>query len=509
MARKKRDKWQYGDFQTPLPLARAAMDVLQRMNVEPMSIIEPTCGKGAFLLAAMETFPHAVRIIGADINKQYLEELQQRIASFDNQASVQLLHQDFFRFNWQALLRDVPQPILIVGNPPWVTSSELGLLESINLPCKSNFHGHSGLDALMGKSNFDLSEWMLIQHLDWLHNRRGVIALLCKTAVARKVLSYAWKHQLAITGAKMFLIDAHKYFDASVDACFLVIDMSGARNSPKCDVYDDFAADRPAKSIGYHDNIILSDIDKFKKWRHLRGHDKTYVWRSGIKHDCAKVMELTPSDRKYLNGLGELVDLEDNYVYPLLKSSDIGNGEIRYGRKYMLVTQKFIGDDTSLIKENAPTTASYLEAHSEMLSKRGSSIYRHQPPFSIFGVGDYSFSRWKIAISGFYKKLSFKLIEPYKKKPVVLDDTTYFLPCRSEAEARFITHLLDSKPAQQFFESMVFWTDKRPITIEILKQLDIHALSLELGCEKEYVDFARNRNNNVHEEQLTFGFATG
>lgn len=508
MAKKPKDKWEYGDFQTSPALAEAAMVVLRRFGIRPKTVLEPTCGKGAFLLAAIHAFPKATRFIGLDINKQYLKELEHQVSSLKRRESVQLIHGDFFFFDWKELLSGLPEPVLIVGNPPWVTSSELGMLESENLPKKSNFQERRGYDAITGKSNFDISEWMLLQNLGWLKNRHGVITLLCKTGVARKALFHAWKHQLAVSNAKMFLIDAQKHFNASVDACFLVIDMSGGPISSDCAVFNDFDSDYPSQSIGYHDGIVLSNVEYFQKWHHLNGTDHAYTWRSGIKHDCSKVMELDRDGNKYRNGLGELVNLEDGYIYPLLKSSDIGNGQIRYGRKFMVVTQKYVGEDTFPIKITAPKTWHYLEAHDELLEKRASSIYRDRPKYSIFGVGEYSFSSWKVAISGFYKKLSFKLVEPYHGKVVVLDDTTYFLPCWSEAEAQFVSRLLNAKPAQEFFDSMIFWADKRPITIEILKRLDMHALSIELGYETEYLQFARHRKGNESEEiqgQLSFG----
>lgn len=510
MAKKPIEKWEYGDFQTPPVLAEAAMAVLRRFGIQPRAVLEPTCGKGAFLLASIHTFPRAARFIGLDINRQYLKELEHQVSSTERWGSVQLIHGDFFFFDWEELLSSLPEPVLIVGNPPWVTSSELGMLGSENLPKKSNFQERRGYDAITGKSNFDISEWMLLQNLGWLKSRRGVIALLCKTGVARKVLFHAWKHQLAVCDAKMFLIDAQKHFNASVDACFLVIDMSGGPISSDCVVFNGLDSDHPSQIIGYHDGLVISNVELFQKWRHLNGVDHAYKWRSGIKHDCSKVMELERDGSEYRNGLGELVSLEDGYIYPMLKSSDIGNGQIRYGRKFMVVTQKYVGEDTISIKRTAPKTWHYLETHKELLEKRASSIYRDRPKYSIFGVGEYSFSGWKVAISGFYKKLSFKLIEAYQDKVVVLDDTTYFLPCWSETEAQFVSKLLNSKPAQEFFESMIFWADKRPITIEILKRLDMHALSIELGCESEYLQFARRRKDNESEEiqgQLSFGIA--
>lgn len=510
MALKSKDKWEFGDFQTPPPLAEAAMETLRKLGIKPKTVIEPTCGKGAFLLAAIKVLPEAQRFVGVDINQQYLEVLEDQAIASGRQSDVQLIHGDFFFLDWNTLLTKLPQPILIVGNPPWVTSSELGLLASKNLPKKSNFQERRGYDAITGKSNFDISEWMLLQHLDWLRERGGVIAMLCKTAVARKALFHAWRNSFPVSRSMMYIVDAKKNFGASVDACFLVVSMLREAGSADCAVYDAIDSNQPSRAIGYHDEIVLSNVAYYESWRHLKGKDEAYTWRSGIKHDCSKVMELELEGKKYRNGNGEQVSLENDYVYPMLKSSDIGNGQVRYGRKYVLVTQKYVGEDTTPIRRNAPKTWRYLEAHEKLFDKRASSIYRNRPQFSIFGVGDYSFSSWKVAISGFYKRLSFKVIRPYQGKTVVLDDTSYFLPCWSEAEAHFIKKLLNSDPAQQFLESMIFWSDKRPITIEVLKRLDLHRLSIDLGVEMDYLRFARRRKDKEKEEaqgQLSFGIA--
>lgn len=204
-------------------------------------------------------------------------------------------------------------------------------------------------------------------------------------------------------------------------------------------------------------------------------------------------MELERVGSRYRNALDELVSLEDARISPLLKSSDIGNGPIRYGRKYLLVALRHPGEDTAPIRDTAPEAWRYLEAHADPLRRRASSVYRNRPPYSIFGVGDYSSGEWKVAISGFVGRVSFAIVEPLESKAVVLDDSTYFLACRSGAEAWPVCRLLDSAPARQFLESMIFWSDKRPITAGILKRLDLDALSRELAGEAEYDSFARRR----------------
>jgi hypothetical protein len=215
-------------------------------------------------------------------------------------------------------------------------------------------------------------------------------------------------------------------------------------------------------------------------------------------------MELTAFNGCYRNGLDEEVTLEETLLYPLLKSSDVNKNGISRDR-FMLVTQRSPGEDTSPIRDAAPLTWAYLQRHSSVLGKRRSSIYRNRPLFSIFGVGDYSFAPWKIAISGFYKGLRFVPVGPIGGRPTVFDDTVYFLPCYSKDEAEFLSCLLNSSPAREFYGAMVFWSDKRPITVELLRRLDIARIAAELGRSEEYESFAGHHGEKTASPlQLTF-----
>lgn len=74
MAKKPINKWQYGDFQTPNDLARRVVEVLkQNHGIKPDFVIEPTCGKGAFVLAAYKGFKNAY-IRGFEMNPEYVAE---------------------------------------------------------------------------------------------------------------------------------------------------------------------------------------------------------------------------------------------------------------------------------------------------------------------------------------------------------------------------------------------------------------------------------------------------
>jgi len=495
MPKKSVDKWQFGDFQTPIDLARKVVEVLKKNhNIRPNVVIEPTCGKGAFVKASYEGFGES-KILGFEINPQYVEEAKKSLESISSSKRVEIKEADFFDTDWDKIISGYDGYVLIIGNPPWVTSSELGLLNSKNLPEKNNFQNRKGIEAITGSANFDISEWMLLQHVKWLSKRQGAIAFLCKYAVARKVMRQVRQSSEHRFFGHIYPIDAKAYFGASVEACLFVLttDVGNA----DCEVYDSLESVRPSYIIGERDGYIVRDVEKYEKWRHLRGQDPKYVWRSGVKHDCSKIMELEPFNGAYKNGLGEVIFCEEDYLYPLLKSSDVGNARVKAFRKVVLITQTFIGEDTSGIAHVAPNTWDYLVSHREYLDKRRSAIYRNNPEFSIFGIGDYSFRKWKVAISGLYKKLEFNIIGPLSGKPVMFDDTVNFLSFDTEEEARFIFHLVTSEPALNFLDSMIFWDEKRPITIQLLRRLSLREVATEPGEIEQYQKFAQRQSADL------------
>jgi hypothetical protein len=478
-----RTKIELGDFQTPPGLAAAVCQVLRARGLAPQAIVEPTCGTGSLLLAALDAFPGAARALGADINEAHVAAVhaQQRGRVTAQRVDVEPLN--FFTADWAARIAGLPAPVLCIGNPPWVTSADLGCLGSRNLPEKTNFHGRSGLDALTGKSNFDISEWMLIQLLSWLDGRDAALAMLCKTSVARKVLGFGWRTGRRIASAAIYRIDSARQFGAAVDACLLVCEL-GAAGAMRCAVFDRLDAAQPTGELGCVDGQLVADLARYRRWQHLIG-ESPYPWRSGVKHDCAAVMELRRVGDQLRNGLGEAVEIEDGLLYPMRKSSALARDRDAPPDRIMIVPQRTIGEDTSRLAEVAPRTWRYLARHRAALDRRGSAIYRGRPPFAIFGVGDYTFAPWKVAISGLYKTLRFRVVGPEAGKPVVFDDTCYFVACGSRAEAELVAALLSSDIAREFFAAFVFWDAKRPITVDLLRRLDLRRLADELGRSAE------------------------
>lgn len=186
MGTKSIEKWQYGDLQTPIDLSGKVVEVLKwNYGLSPDFVIEPTCGKGAFVLAAYEGFENST-ILGFEINAKYVSEANSSLKRISATNRVVINQADSFTTDWEKIFSKSHGYVLIIGNPPWVTSSELGILNSKNLPEKSNFQNRRGIEAITGSRNFYISEWMLLQHINWLSKREGAIAFLCKYTVACK-----------------------------------------------------------------------------------------------------------------------------------------------------------------------------------------------------------------------------------------------------------------------------------------------------------------------------------
>lgn len=475
---------EFGDFQTPASLATKVCELLMRRFPAPASIIEPTCGVGTFVHAALSTFADVESVVGIEINEAYADELRQSLKSKGAETKIRVLTTSFFNVDWLSLRSGLSEPVLVLGNPPWVTNAALGSLSSTNVPEKSNFQGHAGLDAITGKSNFDISEYMIRKLIDQFVTTDATIALLCKTAVARKILTYAWSSDLPVHGAEIRRIDAMAAFGASVDACLFII-RTGGRHEKMCGVFTRLGDIDPSTTLGFDGGDMIADVGLYERWKHLAGRS-AYQWRSGIKHDSAKVMEFRATVAGLVNGFDEVVDIETTYLYPLLKSSDLANRRESRCDRYMLVPQRSVGEDTAGIQLAAPKTWQYLQRHTELLGARASSIYRNRPRFSVFGVGPYTFAPWKVAISGLYKRFTFVCVGPLCEKPRVVDDTSYFVPCESEDEARALSVLLNSEVAVEFFSSRVFWDSKRPITVDLLGKLSLSALAHDLGMLHEF-----------------------
>ncbi|MBW8687229.1 hypothetical protein [Chitinophaga rhizophila] len=500
------DRSEYGDFQTNLALANNVAAHLKNKDISPDVVIEPTCGKGNFILAALQYFPKAKHIFGVEIYKPYVWETRFNIIDFylthptAEKPDITIIHSSVFDVDFETIASTFSkQEILIIGNPPWVTNAKLSTLNSQNLPQKSNFKNLSGLDAMTGKGNFDIAEYISLMMIRAFEHGRGHIALLVKNTVIKNIVYDQYAKQYAISDIEKHCIDSKKEFNVSVEAalfyCRLNTDPAFA-----CAEFDFYNNDIARVSFGWEGDKFVSNLAIYHKAQHIDGNS-AFEWRQGIKHDCSSIMELEKADEHYVNGLKEEIQLEDGLVYGILKSSDLKTTIVDTPRRYTIVTQRKVGQETSYIRQDYPQTYQYLIDHQHLFSARKSSIYKNKPPFSIFGIGDYSFKPYKVAISGLYKTFHFTLVLPQDEKPVMLDDTCYMLGFDRFEFAAYTLLLLNSDTTKQLLQSITFADAKRTFTKDVLMRIDLLALATTI--ERSQLEAALRQLNDIRSFGLT------
>lgn len=504
------DRSEYGDFQTNEDLAKKVSLFLSKKLATPQIIIEPTCGKGNFIIASLATFSSIENVFGIEIYKPYVWETKFNIIEFylnnpqEQKPQISIIHCDVFDYDFQKIAKQYSEKeILVIGNPPWVTNAKLGSLNSSNLPKKANFKNHSGLDAMTGKGNFDIAEFITLKMLEIFQSIKGNLLFLVKNSVIKNILTEQKKNKYAVSEIEKYCIDSKKEFNVSVEASLLFCQF---KSNPAyyCTEYDFYNAQHTILQFGWLDNKFVSNIDIYSNTKNIDG-ECPFVWRQGLKHDCSSIMELDKSggnslDGYYVNGLNEKVKLEEDLVYGLLKSSDLKNTVINQTRKFTIVTQKKVGQETKYIKHEFPKTFQYLIDHQDSFNARKSSIYNNKPAFSIFGVGDYSFKPYKVAISGLYKTFHFTLILPQNEKPVMLDDTCYLLGFDKIEFAVYTLILLNSDITVKFLQSVTFADAKRTFTKDVLMRIDL--LELANTINKSYLELELQRLNEAYNFNL-------
>jgi hypothetical protein len=353
------------------------------------------------------------------------------------------------------------------------------------MPTKSNLKNLKGLDAITGKGNFDIGEFISLLMLRNFSTLHGKMAFLIKNSVIKNLVHDLRKFNFNISNIKTYKIDAKNYFNASVEASLFTCDFNQSNDEFICESFENLSDNSYSIKFGWFKDKFISDINAYKNNSKYDGHSP-YEWRQGVKHDSAKVFELIKNDTHYLNGLHEHVDIEDDLVYGLIKSSDLKNDVVGHPRKYVIIPQRFIGEDTRYLKERYPKLFAYLSSHEDLLNRRKSSIYRNKPKFSIFGIGDYAFKPYKIAISGLYKFPHFSIVLPENDKCLMLDDTCYFLSFDELEPAVFTWSILTDKKAHDLLKAISFRDAKRPYTKEILMRISIDKIAVEKKIEEIY-----------------------
>lgn len=279
-----------GDYQTPPYFTDIICEYLKNdLKIKPETIIEPTCRIGNFLKSASRLFPNK-QLYGIDIDKKKLSKVKSKIEN------LKLINEDIFTFDFGEL--DKKEPILVIGNPPKITNTKLSKINSKNIPQKSNFRNLRKIDFMMGNSNFDISEYIILKMIDEFKSTTSTLAFLCKTTVSRNVFIELIKNDVEYSFVKQLNFDSYKIFKIDADACLFVIQFGRKALQDKvCEVADISKPSEILNISGFIEDKFYSNISDIPQ---IDGKCQM-EWRQGVKHDCANVMELIYENNQFTN----------------------------------------------------------------------------------------------------------------------------------------------------------------------------------------------------------------
>jgi hypothetical protein len=461
----------FGDFQTPDSLAKKALEFVRSRGVSPGRILEPTCGSGTFVSASYSTWDSVSEVVGIEINPVYdgqLTDLSKRYPSFRyDYLDAQMMESEDLK--WKS-----SESLLICGNLPWVTTDALSrLVDDYQLRIRDNPKKLKGLDALTGSGSFDISERLALRFVQIaVKEEKADIALLLKESVARRILV---ESRRLYASAAVIKIDSLRWFGVKVQSCLLYMHFEKGliNDSGSVEYFKDFSSER-TEQWTLDGGVVRRALPNMSaKFRLTPG----LVWRHGIKHDAAAVFEFGSGEGPSVSAdLLSRAGLSDKscYVYPFVTARDLHRSlQLERVQRSMLVPQRKLGDRSIESDPTAVLEREYLLSVNNRLAMRRSSIYRNKPFYALFGVGTYTFSPFKAAVAGLYIRPHFRFLGPIAGKPIVLGDTSYFVPCENAIDAAIIVTLANEDVIMAEVQGMAF-AGKRPVTKRVLDALDFH-----------------------------------
>lgn len=472
------------------------------------------------------------------------------------------LHDHGLNGVWARIIKNAFAPLFIepchyvVGNPPWVNWNNLpdryrdrtkGLWQDYMLFPK--FEG--ALKTILGSASYDISMLFTYVAVDKYLRKGGKLGFVVSESL--------FKSTSAGTGFRRFvlpdktalgvcyaddLVDIQPFEGASNRTAALVLAKGKAtiypvdyvvwkrtkttrmRRVPFDAQYDEVVSHLTTRTVKQAEPVIAEDPTS--SWmtvppKHggivtkLRGSSK-YIARIGVHpsingvfwlHEHGKrpgnlvIAKNAPEHSKTkIPALQAAVERE--LVYPLLRGADVSRWTAATSMS-ILVThlpgEKLKAIPEQTMQREFPKAWSYLTRFQSPLRKSG--IYRRyfkesDPFYSVFNIGDYTFSEWKLVIREIASGLTCAVVGPEDGKPVVADHKLVLVAVESKHEAHYLCAILNSAPARFFVESYCVSTQ---FSTHIFENLSLPKYSSKEKSHKELAELSIAAHQAVAEDR--------
>ena len=375
-------------------------------DLTQLSLLEPSCGEGAFLVPAVERLLSVAKNRGVDV-----ADLSSRIAGFD----IDPKHVESARIAVAAVLRKhgiPPEKVttlasewigasdfllknearrfdVIVGNPPYVR------IEQLTTPLQVEYRRRY-------RSLYDRADLYVafIERALQLLSPQGVLSFICADrwivnrygAPLREIITKAFRVACYVDlhSASPFESDVIAYpsifsvtpgADGAVHVCSLT-----TASPEECEAVVPAlkagASSQPGVTVATYDSWFTGDepwvITSPKHLAALRSLEQRFVPIEATGHTRVRIGVATGDDKTYI--VGEDADIEPDRLVPLVMRGDIEKGQVRDARRFVINTFRDDGGVVDL--RHYPRLSRHLHTnemdvrHRHVAQKNPSSWFR-------------------------------------------------------------------------------------------------------------------------------------
>jgi hypothetical protein len=489
----------FGEYYTPPGVAELGVDEVARRvdDFETGVIVDPGCGAGAFLTAAIrrkrqDGEEHVVdpetmlerlstTVVGIDVNPVAVAAARTAcllaLLPVLRAAAVDQVCLPVFLGDALGLTEDAPttgaegRTTALVGNPPWIPWERLPKAQKDRLRAgpieRLGLFDHQGATARLGHANDDLSLPFVWTCIDRFLRDDGVAAFVLKRdhlrgPAGRLVRSgRVGERRLGVDHVHDFgAVDPFEGVD--VEAALYVFRVGNETHEPTAVVPTSVWEPTDTTPAFASRSTMERTLARVETGVTPTGDDPTGPWHRvdadlDALGECAyRVRHGLKDDAKAVFSVDDelLGRIEPTHVYPYLRSKHVVKWGL-FGHDRFLVPQRQAGEENAdELASEAPATYAYLDEHRERLERRGSSWFERGPFYSLFGLGPYTWAPYKVVWCRLGFKPHFAVISHIDdaelgRKAVVPGDHCMFIACECEREAHYLCALLNADPYQR------------------------------------------------------------
>jgi SAM-dependent methyltransferase len=407
---------------------------------------------------------------------------------------------------WARILKNAFAPVflapfdLVAGNPPWINWQNLPegyRTETKDLWVKHGLFVHSGMDTILGKGKKDISTLMTYVAADAYLKDGGRLGFVITQSV--------FKTSAAGQGFRRFVTrkgiplqcsfvddfgDMQLFEGATNRTAVFILRKGRATRFPVPYTYWRKKEGGRVGGFGY-DSPLQDVIDKTIRRQFVasgvNAADPTSAWLTGPRKAVDAVQKVlgnsdyqahagtysgganalywfeilrdhgdgTVTARNITEGAKRKVDsaqvrLEKDLLYPLLRGRDVSAWRAEPSAHLLLVQDvaKRRGIDEKTMEREYPLAMRWLTLNKPTLLQRAAykRYFRadRDPYWSMFNIGDYTMSPWKVVWSEVAHELNAAVVGHSDGRPVLPDHTVIAVAVGNEDESHFVAGVLNS-----------------------------------------------------------------